>query len=241
MLDDQFAGTHSKVRPNLNRVCLNGADLRYVSMVDADLRNSDLTGCFVYGVSAWDLLLDGAKQCNLVITPVDVSEVSVDDLEIAQFIFLLLKNKNLRKVIDTVTSKAVLILGRFTKERKYILDSLRDQLRDLGYLPILFDFEKPSNRDLTETISTLAHISKFILADITDAKSIPQELMHIVPTLPSVPVQPILNEDSSEYAMFEFFQRFPWVLPIHRYSSMEQLSTDLSTTILSQLEDLTCR
>ena len=45
----------------------------------------------------------------------------MDDLEIAQFIYLLLNNQKIRHVIDTITSKIVLILGRFTPERKAVL------------------------------------------------------------------------------------------------------------------------
>ena len=47
----------------------------------------------------------------------------------AQFIYLLLDNSKIREVIDTVAKKAVLILGRFTPERKAILDALRNVLR----------------------------------------------------------------------------------------------------------------
>jgi hypothetical protein len=36
----------------------------------------------------------------------------VGDIEVAQFIYLLLNNQKLRDVIETITSKAVLILGR---------------------------------------------------------------------------------------------------------------------------------
>jgi len=38
------------------------------------------------------------------------------------------------------------------------LDGLREALRSHDYLPILFDFEKPASHNLTETISTVAHI-----------------------------------------------------------------------------------
>ena len=40
----------------------------------------------------------------------------------------------------------MLILGRFTDERKLVLDALREELRQRCYLPILFDFEKPQSR-----------------------------------------------------------------------------------------------
>src|SRR5207244_6533957 len=122
-----------------------------------------------------------------------------------------------------ITSKVVLVLGRFTDERKPVLAALRDTLRKRDYLPVLFDFEKPSSRDITETVSTLAHMARFVIADITDAKSIPQELMAIVPTLPSVPVQPLLLASQREYGMFEHFKRYPWVLKEYRYTSADSL------------------
>jgi hypothetical protein len=105
------------------------------------LTGADLTGCRIYGVSAWGVKLDNAKQQNLIITPANEPQITVDNLEVAQFIYLLLHNEKIRDVIDTITSKATLILGRFTEDRKVVLDAMRDKLRDRGYLPILFDFE----------------------------------------------------------------------------------------------------
>lgn len=150
---------------------LSGANLEFAMMVDADLTNADLTVCRVHGVSAWRLRLEGAKQQDLVITHMDEPSVTVDDIEVAQFIYLLLHNDKIRHVIDTVTSKAVLILGRFTSQRKVILDALREELRARDYVPILFDFDKPASRDITETISLFARMARFVVADITEAKA----------------------------------------------------------------------
>jgi uncharacterized protein YjbI with pentapeptide repeats len=133
--------------------------------VRTDLRSADLTGCCIYGASAWDLVLKGAKQQNLVITPERQPTITVDNIEVGQLIYLMLHNQKVRDVIDTITSKVVLILGRFTAERKAVLDALREELRKRDYLPILFDFDVPATRDITETVSLLARMARFIIAD----------------------------------------------------------------------------
>jgi uncharacterized protein YjbI with pentapeptide repeats len=249
---------------NLHGANLKEAVLQRATLINTNLTDADLTGCRIYGVSAWGLELEGAKQQNLIITPrnenqpvhhpkgaatlVTLAErlaerfgytgpdITVDNIEVAQFIYLMLHNQKIRDVIDTITSKAVLILGRFTDERKAVLDALRDELRKRDYLPILFDFSVPATRDITETISLLARMARFVVADITDAKSIPQELAVIVPDLPSVPVQPLLLEGSAEYGMFEHFKRYPWVLETHRYPSSEQLIADLVERVIVPAE-----
>jgi hypothetical protein len=175
---------------------------------------------------------ENADQRDLIITRDSQSTVTVDSLEVAQFIYLLLNNKNIRHIIDTITSKVVLILGRFSPQRKAILDALRESLRNHDYVPVLFDFEKPATRDTTETVRTLAHMARFVIADITDVKSIPQELAAIVPNLPSVPVQPLLLASQSEYGMFEHFRRFPWVLEPYLYEDQERLMMELEAKVI---------
>ena len=61
---------------------------------------------------------------------------------------------------------------------------MKDALRQHGYLPMLFDFEEPAGRDLTETITTLARVSRLVMGDITDPRNIPQGLAAVVPDLP---------------------------------------------------------
>jgi hypothetical protein len=215
---------------------LSEANLEGALLVDTNFTGADLTGCRVYGISAWDVKLDGAKQENLIITPPGEPEITVDNLEVAQFIYLLLNNERIRHVIDTITSKVVLILGRFTPDRKVVLDALKEELRQRDYTPVLFDFDKSASKSTLETVATLAHMARFVVADLTDAKSVLQELQAIVPTNPSVPVQPLILATQEEPGMFDFFHRFPWVLKSYRYASPELLIADLSDGVILPAE-----
>jgi hypothetical protein len=221
---------------NLCNANLSGTILIGTNLSNANLDGAQLIGSFVYATSAWNVNLEKTIQSNLIITMPNEPTITVDNLEVSQFIYLLLNNQKIRDVIDTITSKVILILGRFTPERKVILDALREELRQLDLTPVLFDFEKPANRDITETISTLAHMARFVIADITDAKSIPQELMTIVPNLPSVPVQPLILNSQHEYSMFEHFARFPWVLPVYRYTDEASLLQSLQENVIAPAE-----
>lgn len=134
---------------DLSRADLSGSNLNLAHFVETNLDQTNLADCSVYGLSAWNLKLKNTKQSGLVISRADEPAITVDDLEVAQFIYLLLNNHKLRNAIQTITSKAVLILGRFTPQQKIILDTLRTALRRYDYVPILFDFEVPERRDIT--------------------------------------------------------------------------------------------
>lgn len=215
---------------------LHGARLSGARIVDTDLTSANLSSCSVYGTSVWNVKLDSALPTNIRITPMSEPKITADNLEVAQFIYLMLHNDKIRQVIDTITGKLVLILGRFTEERKPILDALRDELRRRNYLPVVFDFDKPASRDLTETISTLAHMARFVIADLTDAKSIPQELSIIIPNLPSVAIQPLIHVDDTEYAMVEHWRSYPWVLATYRYESLNSLLNRLKENVIDPAE-----
>jgi len=223
-------------RAKLSCLDLRNAELQHSVLVGTDLTGTDISGANVYGASIWDARLEGTIQQDLVITPTDQPIISVDNLEIAQFMYLLLNSSKIRSVIDTVTSKVVLILGRFTVERKLILDAIRAELRTRNYVPLLFDFAKPKNRDITETVSTLAHLACFVIADISDPRSVPQELMAIVPTLPSVPIQPLLSSSEEEYGMFEHFRIYPWMLQPFRYDGIDGLMAGFDEHVIGPAE-----
>jgi hypothetical protein len=148
----------------------------------------------------------------------------------------MLHNQKIRDVIDTVTSRAVLILGRFTPERKDVLGTIRKELRKRGYVPILFDFDKPRGPTTDETVTLLARMARFVIADISDAKSVLQELRAIVPDLPTLAVQPIILASQEEPGMFDFFRRYPWVLEAHRYDDPGQLIAHLDERVIHSAE-----
>jgi hypothetical protein len=221
---------------NLGGANLGGANLSMARLVETNLVDATLTDCRIYGISAWDVKLrEGTKQNDLVITRPGEPAVTVDNLEVAQFVYLLLHNEKIRDVIDTVTSRVVLILGRFTPERKAVLDALREELRNRHYVPILFDFDVPAGRDITETVSLLARMSRFIIADLTDPSSIPKELEAIVPQV-AVPVQPLLEGSSRPYAMFKDYWKYDWALPICWYEGIEPLLGTLAEKVIAPAE-----
>jgi uncharacterized protein YjbI with pentapeptide repeats len=220
-------------RADCTNANFSGAYLGGASLVETDVEGACFDNCEVYGLSVWGVRGSPRSQMNLLVTPPGEQSVTVDRLEVAQLVFTFLLNPTIRNVIDTIAKRAVLILGRFTTERLVVLHELKTALRARGLIPILFDFEKPSTRNFTETVSTLAHLARFIIADLTDPRSIPQELQRIVPGLPSLPVQPLIAAEQDEYSMFPDLLQYPWVLAPYRYSSVADLLTHLVRILIN--------
>jgi uncharacterized protein YjbI with pentapeptide repeats len=221
---------------NFNRADLRGADLQAATVLDTNFSGADLTGCRIYGISAWNLKLEGTKQQNLVITREDEPEITVDDIEVAQFIYLLLHNEKIRNVVDTIGRKGVLLLGRFTKGRIGILERLREKLRSLGFVPMVFNFDKPETKNFTETVRLLANLSYFVIVDITNPRSTPLELQATVPDY-MIPFAPILQEGEEAFSMFVDLLKYDWVLkPVNVYSSVDRLIEGLEDKIVRPAE-----
>jgi hypothetical protein len=223
---------------NFAEADLSGADLRESNLmgsvlVKTNFTGADLTGSRVYGVAAWDAILTGAKQDALVITQMDETDVTVDHIEMAQFVNLVRRNNRVRDALDALTSKLVLLLGSFSDEQKPILDGLRVALIERHYVPVVFDFHRPTRRDLTETIIAIAALARFVIADITDPRSIPQELAMIVPHLVSLPVSVIQRHGDQPYALYEHFLNFKNVSDILRYRDMQHLVNLLDEHIIA--------
>jgi hypothetical protein len=220
---------------NLSEADLLEADLSYCLLNNANFQGSKLTICNVYGISAWDLMVsEKTEQSNLIISSDDADHyVTVDDLEVAQFVYLLLDNRKLRNVIQAMTSKAVLILGNFAPERKEVLDAIRERLRDYDYLPILFDFTGPQNQRFIDTVTTVARLSRFVVADLTQPRSVTAELTAIVEQLPLLPIQPlILKSEEPPHAFITDVVVSDSVLKLYRYTNVQDLLASFDESIL---------
>ena len=222
---------------DLSNANLTDADLSQASLVRTNLDKANLTGCRIYGCSVWDVKGEPVSQKDLHISPKGIGEITTDELEVAQFIYLMYDNKKIRAVIDSVTSKFVLILGRFSlPERKAILDGLRDKLREFNLLPVVFDFDRPIDKDYTETVQTLAGLSLFVIADVTNPKSTPLELEATAKQF-KIPFLPIIDTsvDKAPFAMLVDLQKnYHWVLPTLEYDSKERLLDNVKVAIIDR-------
>ena len=240
-------------KANLTEANLRSSVLRSANFTDTNLSNSDFTNvdlqgsnfvktiitgaifsnCRIYGTSVWSLIGKPKIQSNLIINPEPESSISIDDIQMAQFVYLLLNRDNLTDLLNTLSSKIVLILGRFTQKRKEILDALAEELKKCDLLPIIFDFDKPTSLDFTETIKTLAGISLFVIADITNPKSSPLELQATVPDY-QIPFVTIIQEGEEPFSMFRDLSKYDWILQPISYDSKKTLIMSFKDSILER-------
>lgn len=234
-------------RANLTWADFTGADFTGARLVQANLVRTDLTGatligCRIFGMSAWGVKLYGAEQADLIITSNTEATIAVDDLEVAQLMHLLLNNQQLGNILHTVSSRVVLVLGQFSSDNKPILQAMREHLRATGrYIPVLFDFARLPNPRFTDTVRTLAQLSRFAIVCITDRDHALQEWQAITPILSMLPVQPVLHSPQYAYSVFDDLQDHRTALPLYRYSSRHSLMASFEERILRPLEERSSR
>jgi len=214
---------------------LTGANLCGASLIQTDLTRAKITGCKVYGASAWDLTLHQTRQTGLIITQNNQPVITVDNLEVAQFIYLLLNNRKLRDVINTIANKAVLIIGRFTGGGKEVLDTIAEKLRENKYIPIIFDFDRPIGKSFRETIQILAGLSKFVIADLSSPKSTPLESLAIFYNY-KIPFLPVIKDRQRIFSMFNDFKLECGYLAPVKFKNIRHLKAIFNKQILFPAE-----
>jgi hypothetical protein len=232
---NQWRKEHADIRPDLS-----GADLTRAVLVETNLTGATLTQCSIYGISVWNVHLEGAEQESLIITRDTEPTITVDTLNVAQFIYLLLNNAEIRQTRDTITSQAVLVLGSFPPERKEVIDALSQELRRQKYSPVVFNVEGADTRDFTATVRTLANMARFVLLDLTDVDEAIREIADAIGPRCVVPIRPLLLQGSQrqEDELFQELQRtYRWVLAPYRYKDLPDLQSSFQEKILQPIHE----
>ena len=223
-------------RADLSGADLSGADLSDALCVDTVFVQTTLSGCRVHGTTTRHVNVDGAVQEALCITPYEQPAICVDQLEVAQFISLMLNHQHIRDVVQAFISRFVLIVGCFSVERQVVLDALCAELRRQEYAPVVMNFESPASGSLTEMVSTLAQMARFLIVDLTDVMNLPQEVVNIVPTLSSVTVQPLMEEGGIGPIWLQEWQQAPRILDLYCYPDLDGLEASVKECVIDPAE-----
>jgi hypothetical protein len=80
-------------------------------------------------------------------------------------------------------------------------------------------------------------MARFVIADITDARSVLQELQAIVPDLPSVAVRLLIKKSAPELGMLGFFRRYPWVVKgNYEYENEKEVIASIKENVIEPAE-----
>jgi Pentapeptide repeats (8 copies) len=233
---------------------LDGADLEWatlcrVRLIRTSVEGATFSNAWVYGAAIWDLRGTPKAEDNLSIVPEDKYSEQSDrkllrlhsgGLRMAQFLSSayssLLSDRPdalMSGMVDALSARIALLLGRFKKDVS-VLDDVASVLgRSFSIVPLVFDFDKPESRDLTETVGLWARLCSIIIVDLTNPASVPHELATVVPSLPSVPVYPIIRAGEEPYSMFEHLLRYPWVRELKSYGD----NADLEAIVAQIVDD----
>ena len=242
---------------NLSESNLSGANLRETDIQNAELRKVDvrgatligtivqgatISGSLVHGTNIWDLQGEFEKEDELVVTPLHVPSITVNNIYLAQLIYLLMNHVTMGDIINTLTSKSVLLLGDWrNQERTVISVVLRNKLLEYGLLPIVSDFDPPLDRNFIETtrlLRLLVGMSYFVIADVSDGTDTQSQLLGLASQF-SVPIVPIIEAGKKPEVLL-YLEKY--LLGSHRdrgilldlieYESPETLLTDLKSRIV---------
>jgi len=223
-------------RTNLRSANAANANLCFATLLKANLDHAVLDNCAVYGTSLWDVSLAEARQRDLDIMPAQEPVLSVDSLQTAQLVGMLLHHERARYEVFSITLNTVLVIGRFPPDRKPILEAVKEALRRGDYSPLVLDFHLPGSGDKNEIVKTLGRMSRFVVADLTDDRRIAQTLDAVVHFLPSIPIQPVAEEGREAGVVDSHYFKYRWVLPFWRFKDRADLAGRFGPEVIAPAE-----
>jgi len=221
---------------NLRGANVASANLCFATLLRTNLEGAVLDHCAVYGTSLWEVNLAESRQRDLDIMPAQQPVLSVDSLQTAQLVGMLLHHEQARYDVFSITLNTVLVIGRFPEERKGVLSAVKDALRSMDYSPLVLDFHLPGSGDKNEIVKTLGRMSRFVIADLTDDRRIAETLDAVVHFLPSIPIQPI-GQAGTERAINEsHYLKYRWVLPFWGFRDSDDLAARFGREVVGPAE-----
>jgi uncharacterized protein YjbI with pentapeptide repeats len=223
-------------RTNLRSANAANANFCFATLLRTNLENAVLDNCAVYGTSLWDVNLTESRQRDLDIMPAQQPVLSVDSLQTAQLVGMLLHHEKARYEVFSITLNTVLVIGRFPSERKPVLESIKEALRRGDYSPLVLDFDLPGSGDKNEIVKTLGRMSRFVIADLTDDRRIAETLDAVVHFLPSIPIQPIGQKGREQGVVDSHYHKYRWVLPFWPFTDPDDLAKKIGREVIAPAE-----
>lgn len=223
-------------RTDVYNTNLSGADLReaqlsYLILIDTDLREANLTGCWIDFVVDAHAQWQGTQDYDLIVTHKSQPTIIVDGFAMSLWIQLLLQHESLWEVIERVTAPVGLILASSTDERKGVIDVLKSEFRKLDLVPITLDGEQAEKQGYKDWLTILTRLARFVIVDMTEAEKVAQHLPFIASQHPSVPIQPLVQLSDESSTLPEEFAASPSLLETYRYQSVEDIQRDAGELI----------
>jgi uncharacterized protein YjbI with pentapeptide repeats len=221
---------------NLRGANASNANLCFATLLRTNLEGAVLDNCAVYGTSLWDVNLAETCQRDLDIMPAQQPVLSVDSLQTAQLVGMLLHHEKARYEVFSITLNTVLVIGRFPEERKPVLLAIKEALRRSDYSPLVLDFHRPGSGDKNEIVKTLGRMSRFVVADLTGDRRIAETLDAVVHFLPSIPIQPIGEAGREQAALDSHYGKYRWVQPFWSFRDPDDLAARIGPEVIGPAE-----
>jgi len=151
-----------------------------------------------------------ARQSNLIITPATKRQSSVDDIEVAQFLYTLLNNNRPCGVSLKPLPPSSFDPGQFTPDRKRVLDALRAELASRDYIPVMLISINHQIRPWTRQCRCWRAWPRFVIAE-SPTQERASGIARDVADRPSLPIQPNSVERPERSGMFGPFPQISLV------------------------------
>lgn len=216
-----------------------GVDFSSARMAGVDCDGAVFERCTIEGLGVWKASGTPRREEQLRADASDFGMLALNDLKIGPALFEVVRNDALPRLFELLSSKLVLILGRFapaaSKER---LERLRAEIGRRGYIAVVVDWELQGRFNATTIVSAISMCSRFIVADVTDARTVIAEVREALAQRP-VAIQPLLLFGSPEPAFLRWARtdKYQQLLPTITYRDINDLIAKLDDEIIPACEN----